>query len=171
MGSRPEQELHLDRCIDDEVPVLRRRGGGCAVVLDPGNLLVSACLHAPGFGDNPGHFRRLSEWLIQGMGRAGVAGLRQEGISDLALGDRKVCGASLHRSRDTLYYSASLLVQPDIALVERYLKVPPREPDYRRGRSHADFMGSLVARPKPADSEELFTRLRRILKAENIPPA
>ena len=28
--------------------------------------------------------------------------------------------------------------------MERYLQHPPREPDYRRGRSHRDFMGDLA---------------------------
>ena len=34
----------IEAVLDDGVPVLRRRGGGCAVLLDPGNLVVAAAL-------------------------------------------------------------------------------------------------------------------------------
>ena len=143
-GSRPEIELHLDACSADRVPILRRRGGGCAVVLDPGNVIVSVVVTGLPFGHHRRHFDILTSWLIAGLERIGVSGVGQAGICDLALGDRKVGGACLHRSRDLLYYSASLLVDPDVDKVTRYLKHPPREPTYRRGRSHRDFMGSLA---------------------------
>jgi lipoate-protein ligase A len=143
-SSKPDDEIHLPACQADGVPVFRRPGGGCAVVLDPGNLVVSWAGHAPGIGDNQKHFSRLSSWLIEALAAAGITGLQPAGISDLAIGDRKVAGACLHRSRDTLFYSASLLVDADIGLMDRYLKHPPREPEYRHGRSHADFVTTLA---------------------------
>ncbi len=117
-GSRPDVELHLDACHADRVPILRRRGGGCAVVLDPGNVIVSVVVTGLPFGHHRRHFDMLTSWLIAGLERIGVSGVRQAGICDLILGDRKVGGACLHRSR---------------------------EPTYRRGRSHHGFMGSLAA--------------------------
>ncbi len=42
------------------------------------------------------------------------------------------------------YYQASLLVNPDLSLFERYLYYPPREPSYRRGRPHREFCTSLT---------------------------
>ena len=42
-ASKPELELHLSAIEEDGVAVLRRTGGGCAVVVDPGNVLVSSC--------------------------------------------------------------------------------------------------------------------------------
>ena len=49
-GSRPELELNLDACREDRVPILRRRGGGCAVVLDPGNVIVTVTAAGLPFG-------------------------------------------------------------------------------------------------------------------------
>jgi lipoate-protein ligase A len=143
-GSRPESELNLEACRADHVPILRRRGGGCAVVIDPGNVLVSVVATGLPFGHHRGHFDALSAWLIDGLARIGIRGVNQAGICDLASGDRKVGGACLHRCRDLLYYSASLLIIPDMDRVARYLQHPPREPDYRGGRLHALFMGSLT---------------------------
>jgi len=163
-GSKPAEELHLSACATDGVPVLRRRGGGCAVVLDPGNVVVLAAEHAPGIGQNKAHFARLSAWLVSSLARLGVTGLTQRGISDLALGERKVAGASLHRSRDSLLYSVSLLVNPRISLMARYLKHPPREPDYRRGRSHKAFVGALSPDFWQGNAESLARRLEAALK-------
>lgn len=141
-GSRPEEELHLDRLRADRVPLLRRRGGGCAVVLDPGNVIVSVTVPAPGLR-LAGHFASLSEWLIRGLTASGAPGVIRRGTSDLAVGDRKIGGACIYRTRDLLFYTVSLLVEPEIALMARYLAHPPREPAYRRGRRHAEFVTRL----------------------------
>jgi hypothetical protein len=42
--------------------------------------------------------------------------------------------------------------------VEGYLKEPRRQPDYRSGRRHADFLGNL-----PLSAGEIGTRLSRML--------
>ncbi len=162
-GSRPEQELQLSACEQDGVPIFRRRGGGCAVVLDEGNLVVSFVRSAPGFGDHQRLFDQLSAWLIDGLRQAGIAGIKQTGFSDLVWEGRKVAGACLHRSGALLYYSASLLVRPDLAIIERYLKHPPREPEYRQGRSHREFLAALGTGLWSGGVEELRCRLERCL--------
>jgi len=163
-GSRPERELNMDVCREDGVTVLRRHGGGCAVVLDPGNVVVSTVLPATGFAGNKGHFARLTDWLIAGLDEAGIDGLRQRGISDLALGERKIGGACIYRTRELLFYSVTLLVEPRVELIERYLAHPPREPDYRRGRTHAAFVTSLArAFPGAGGAAKLETVLGRVL--------
>ncbi|MFH2008292.1 MAG: hypothetical protein ABI333_17035 [bacterium] len=141
-GSRPSLELRQEACHTDGVKIHRRRGGGCAVVLDPGNVIVSAALSAPGLRIAD-HFETLSAWLIRGLARAGVPDIVQRDISDLCLGDHKIAGACMYRARNLLFYSASLLVDPDVRLMERYLHHPPREPEYRRGRPHAQFVTSV----------------------------
>ncbi|MBI4880253.1 MAG: hypothetical protein HY812_11435 [Planctomycetes bacterium] len=143
-GSRPERELYLDACARDGVPILRRRGGGCAVVLDPGNVLVAAVAVGLPSCHRRCHFDALSAWLVSALALLGLPGVEPAGISDLALRERKVGGACLYRRKDLLYYAASLLVSPDVERASRYLRHPPREPAYRRGRPHAEFMGSLA---------------------------
>jgi len=142
-GSRPDQELELSACRQDGVPLLRRRGGGAAVVLDPGNLIVALVLPARGLGDNPAHFSRISAWLIEALAALDLPPVRQAGVSDLTLGERKIGGACIWRGKDLLFYSATLLLAPRVELLARYLLHPPREPAYRRGRSHAEFVGRL----------------------------
>ena len=143
-GSRIDRELHLGACRADGVPLYRRLGGGCAVWLDPGNLIVSAAVPLPGLGGIKESTDRLTEWIITGLARAGHHGVTSEGFCDLVLGDRKVGGSCVYRRKGLLLYTTTLLFAPDLEAVERYLPHPPREPRYRRGRRHRAFMGSLA---------------------------
>jgi len=139
-GSDPERELDLPACQADRVPLTRRRGGGCAVVLDPGNLVISVTLPLPGLTGISRAYDDLTRWLIEGLERIGVEGVERAGTSDLSLHDRKIGGSCIYRVPGLLFYSTTLLVEPEIERVERWLRHPPREPEYRRGRSHREFM-------------------------------
>ena len=142
-GGDPWRETRPDLLAADGVPLLRRRGGGCAVVLDPGNIVCSLVLPWPGVGGITGAFDRLSTLLADALAAVGLPGVGQQGVSDLALGDRKLGGACIWRTRGLLYYSTTLLVDPRWELIDRYLPHPPREPAYRAGRLHRDFLTSL----------------------------
>jgi len=164
-GSDPAQELHVDACRDDGVAVFRRKGGGCAVVLDPGNLVVSVAMAIEGLGEIRSTFDALTGWFIDGLARIGLPGVVREGTSDLALDGWKISGSCVFRSLGLLYYSSTLLVDPDLDLVERYLDHPPREPDYRQGRSHRDFMRGIAPELGGHDVEGVA----RLLEAELLP--
>lgn len=164
-GSRPELELWLDAVQGDGVALMRRAGGGCAVLLDPGNVVVSRVEPLPGLQGSKAAFARLSSLICAALAQLGAAGVAQRGHSDLALGERKVGGACIYRSRGLLYYSTTLLVAPEVALVERYLRHPPREPDYRRGRAHRDFMGALAPSLGHGDAARLARELGALLTA------
>ena len=88
-------------------------------------------------------FREATDWLIAGLDAAGFPGVRGDGVSDLVLDGRKVGGSCIYRTRGLVYYSTTLLTDPDLDLIHRYLPHPPREPGYRRGRAHRDFLGAL----------------------------
>ena len=164
-GSKEEQELRLENCIDDEVPIFRRRGGGCSVFLDEGNVIISLVTAASGFGRINHYFREISCWFIKELESLGIFGITQRGISDLARKDKKIGGSCLYREKKLLYYSTTLLFDPQVDLIERYLQHPPREPDYRRGRAHRDFLSSLC-NCSPFDSRQaLEEQLKSKLKA------
>lgn len=145
-GSRVAWEADLESCRADGVPLLRRRGGGCAVVLDPGNVILSAVIPSLDLGSIRNRFTRLSEWVLGGLARIGLPEARRLDVSDLCLGDLKIGGASLYFGRGVAYYSTTLLHSPVVASWARYLPHPPREPGYRQGRAHADFVACLEPR-------------------------
>jgi lipoate-protein ligase A len=162
-GGRPEVELRAAAIDADGVPVYKRPGGGCSVVLDPGNLIVAVTLPLPGIGGIKRAFEAISEWLIVALAACGVPGVEQRGVSDLAIGDRKIGGSCVYRTRGLLYYSTTLLVDPDFGLIDRYLAHPPREPDYRAGRTHRDFLVSLKELGLPPGNADLRYRLSIML--------
>lgn len=159
-GSDPEIELNVEACHQDNVNILKRPGGGCSVVLDQGNVIVSVVLPASGISDNKKYFDKLTDWLIGRLSSAGIDGVYRDGISDLVIKARKIGGSSIQRTRDYLYFSSTLLVDPDVELMERYLKHPPREPQYRRGRSHRDFVSSISSNFSDISSDDIIAAFK-----------
>lgn len=168
VGSKPDLELYVDNCVKDRIKVLRRRGGGCAVVIDPGNVVVSMVLPIGGLQGITQFFNWLSLLLLAGLAEIGIPNVKRIGISDIVITDRKVAGACLWCSKNILYYSATLLVQPQIELIERYLKHPPKEPPYRRHRPHRDFIGSLNTTPVPKTPAQIARELKKVLTTEDL---
>src|SRR5262249_36514773 len=83
------------------------------------------------------------------------------GISDLALGGRKFSGNAQQRKRGHLLHHGTLLYAFDVGRIARYLRLPPRQPEYRAGRSHRDFLRNLTL-PR----EELKCRLQATWQPE-----
>ncbi|MDQ7008407.1 MAG: hypothetical protein Q9Q40_14390 [Acidobacteriota bacterium] len=167
-SSDPAVELLVDAWRTAPIPVSRRRGGGCSVLIDPGNLLISVVLPVPGFGAIRRHFDWISTWLCGVLAACGIDGVRREGTSDLSLGGRKIGGSCIYRSRNLLYYSTTLLADPELPLIERYLAHPPREPAYRRGRCHRDFLLPLADAFPFGGARELLFRLREKVTLETL---
>ncbi len=142
-SSPPEQEVHLARCREDEVRILRRLGGGCSVVLAPGMVVISIASPRANAGKAEDDLKRWTSVLALSLEKLGVEKLSMRGTSDLCIGDRKIMGSCLYRSRAASLYQASLLVNADTRLLERYLQFPIRMPSYRRLRSHSDFVTTL----------------------------
>jgi lipoate-protein ligase A len=59
------------------------------------------------------------------------------------MGDKKILGSSLYRNASQVLYHQVLLVDAPLEPMMRYLRHPSREPDYRQGRPHHDFVVSL----------------------------
>jgi lipoate-protein ligase A len=158
-----EREAREDVCSKDGVPVLRRLGGGGTVVLGPGCLVVSlakpvakAFVVGPYMGTA---VRLLAETLESETG----VRISPRGTGDLCVGDRKILGSSVFRRRGLFFYQASLLVSMDLGLVDRYLRHPSREPEYRRGRSHREFLTTLREAGFARPPQDLVEGLKREL--------
>jgi lipoate-protein ligase A len=168
-GSDPGCELRLDRCLADRVPILRRRGGGCAVVIDPGNVIVSVAVQTTGINNTHRIFDSLTFWLVARLRSLGYNSLYHDGKSDIVLDDRKIGGSCVYQAKGLLYYSATLLVAPNIDNIERYLQHPPREPAYRRGRAHADFLSGLTPGAPAEDVADFARKLSGHLYHRRLP--
>jgi lipoate---protein ligase len=153
-NSRASDHMIPDACTADGVEVLRRFSGGGAVVLGPGCLNYAVALtfdSHPRLVDVAASFRLLLDRLVAVLE---IPGLSIDGQADIALDGRKVSGNAQRRGRRAMLHHGTLLYDFDPRMASRYLKEPVRQPAYRGGRTHAQFMGNL-----PLDSRTLRARL------------
>jgi lipoate-protein ligase A len=142
---RLAEDVHVDFCRDDGVPILRRSSGGGTVVVGPGALNVSLILpesEAPGLAAVDVAQRYVLDRIAKSIRRAGPA-VSVAGRGDLALGDRKCGGSAQRRLKHWFMVHCSILYDFPIERIVRYLKVPARQPEYRQGRAHQDFLSNL----------------------------
>jgi lipoate-protein ligase A len=153
-AGKPERDVYIEECRQAGTPVLRRSSGGGAVVLGPGCLNYTLVL--PFLLELRLHDVRYSlRWVMSRIRRAlDVPDLREEGACDLALHQRKVSGSAQRRTRSAVLHHGTLLYNFDSTRAERFLKPPVREPPYRAGRAHRDFLGNL-----PLAADEIKRRL------------
>lgn len=142
-SDRAARAAHVTACAADAVPIARRLTGGGAVVIGPGCLNVSLALsldRRPDLRDVASSYAVILGTLARALD---VPGLAHRGLADLALGDLKVSGHAQRRGRRALLHQGTLLYAFDLSLMGRYLQEPVRQPDYRAGRCHHDFVANL----------------------------
>jgi lipoate-protein ligase A len=149
-SSRVGQEVNQQACADRGIPILRRSSGGAAIVAGPGCLMYAVVLSY----DLRPQLRDIRQAHAYVLGRVvealqpHVPSARTGGTSDLVLGDeettsRKFSGNSLRAKRTHFVYHGTLLYNFDLSLIATCLRMPPRQPDYRQSRGHADFVSNL----------------------------
>lgn len=146
------REANVSACEADGVPILRRCTGGGTVLQGSGCLnyalvleIASDAALATVSGANKFILHRTAAAL------SGLLGEPVElcGDTDLVWRGLKFSGNAQRRRRTHLLFHGTILLGFDLALVEKYLPQPSRQPDYRQARSHRDFITNL---PMSADA-------------------
>lgn len=149
-SGKVESEVDVLQARSDGVPILRRSSGGGAVVVADGCLFYSLVLSLkkrPELRMLDQTHRFVMQRLVSALKPLEPA-LESAGTCDLILGTRKVSGNSLRVRRNWLLYHGTLLLDMNLDLISRYLRHPPREPVYRGGRRHEDFLTNLHLNPQ-----------------------
>jgi lipoate-protein ligase A len=137
-------EVRDSFCEDNGLPILRRCTGGGAVLQGPGVLNYSLILRAEGELHNiPSTNNFILKRHQAALARILKAPVDIRGHTDLAIGGLKFSGNSQRRKKTFLLFHGTILLHLEIKLVEKALPFPSREPDYRLGRSHSDFLLNL----------------------------
>lgn len=139
-----ESSLCMKAVAADNLRVTRRPSGGETVILTPATVAFTVAKHFPAMFNFRKFFSMVNSVVIKGLSNMGVSDLYSRGISDITIGNRKILGSSMRKASDKLVYHAVLNLAEDPALFTRYLRHPRREPDYRAGRSHHEFVTSLA---------------------------
>lgn len=143
--SNPATDCHAAYCQRHNIAITRRLGGGGAVVLYPGCIVLSLGMWVDRPYDNSLFFTQINQCIIRFLEmHLGLAGWYEDGHSDIVFQGRKCLGASLFRSKRYLLYQGSLLVERDDKLIAACLAHPAREPAYRAGKPHHEFLTSVT---------------------------
>jgi lipoate-protein ligase A len=142
-SNKPKDNLNYDHIFTDDIQVYKRPSGGETVILTPNTLVIAVKLTLEKFLNPSLHFQYFNNKIIEGLETLGVENVFYKGISDIAVGEKKILGSSIYRKKRVLFYHAVLNLAEPVETIERYIKHPTKEPDYRKGRSHKEFVTSL----------------------------
>lgn len=159
------REVNVAACQAANIPIFRRCSGGGTVLQGPGCLNYSLIAQIEENGPLATitsanrcimeRNRQAIESLLRSREGAGPEGrtfsdktmVEVKGHTDLALvandGSLKFSGNAQRRKKDFLLFHGTFLLQFDITLIGSFLQMPSKEPGYRQGRAHGDFLTNL----------------------------
>jgi lipoate-protein ligase A len=158
-SNKMESSVVIEHAEADGVDVMKRPSGGESVVLSPRMLAVSVAFETTELKDPHQYFAKINAAIIKSLEACGVQNLLAKGISDIAMGEKKILGSSIYRASGRLLYHAVLNVSEDVSVFGRYLKHPAKEPDYRKNRRHDEFVTSLAVAGFSGDINSLKNAL------------
>jgi lipoate-protein ligase A len=158
-GNHVATEVNVEACEAEKIPILRRCSGGGTVLQGPGCLNYSLVLKIEENGPlasitSANRFimernRKAIETEVRSQ--KSEVGIEIRGHTDLALNPRpstlaaflKFSGNAQRRKKNYVLFHGTFLLNFDLALIERFLRMPSKEPDYREGRAHKNFLTNL----------------------------
>jgi lipoate-protein ligase A len=144
---RLRDDVLIDACQADAVPILRRSSGGGTVMIGPGALNVTVILPssaAPGLAAVDVAQRFVLDRIAESLSSADQR-VELLGSGDLTCGGRKFSGSAQRRLSRWFFVHLSLLYDFPIPRISRYLTIPNRQPGYRAGRGHEEFLRNFGA--------------------------
>ena len=138
-----ESSLLHENVKSDMIPVVKRPSGGHTVILSPQTIVISFLKTGVKELNIYKYFNIFNNIIISALEELGVNNLVLRGTSDICIKDKKILGSSIYKKRESLLYHAVLNTGLSPDFIERYLKHPVSEPDYRNKRKHSSFVTSL----------------------------
>lgn len=148
-SSKIADEVNVQEVDRHNVPLIRRCSGGAAIVAAPGCLMYAVVLsyiRRPELRPLDVAHRFVLERIAQAIHQQ-IGPVYLAGTSDLAYGNRKISGNSMRCKRTHFLYHGTILYAMDLALISRLLGTAPRQPEYRRGRDHGEFVTNIAVDP------------------------
>ena len=145
-SGKVSQEVNLRACQKNKIPILRRPSGGGTVLQGPGCFNFSLILDT----QNGRPIRNLVETnkYVMGKHKQALEPLLEfpisiEGFTDLTINRLKFSGNAQRRKKRFLLFHGSFLLKFNLAMIEKYLLIPKRQPAYRKNRNHLNFLMNL----------------------------
>lgn len=122
-----ENELNLDYCAENKIPVNRRPTGGGAIIMSEDQLGVALAIPAKSDESYASVRERMSQFsqgIISGLATLGI-NVEFRRKNDLEVNGKKIAGLGLHKTATGgLLFHASLLVDLDVPYMLNVLNTP-----------------------------------------------
>lgn len=142
-ANKVASEVNVVACEENKIPILRRCTGGGTVLQGQGSLNYSLVLkvsnHRPleSISATNQFILKRHQLALQPFIERSI---EPRGQTDLAIGGKKFSGNSQRRKKNYLLFHGTFLLNFDMALVEKFLAMPSKAPDYRNNRAHSEFL-------------------------------
>jgi len=163
-SNKAKESLFMEKVEADNIPVYKRPSGGETVILTPNTVVVSIVKRGDKLQSPTLYFESYNDSIIAALQDLGIKQTSQDGISDICIGQKKILGSSIYRNKHLVLYHAVLNRAESVELIGRYLKHPLKEPAYRQGRKHEEFVTSLKDAGYDLSGADLKDALSRHLK-------
>lgn len=142
-SDQPENAIFVEKAFQKNFNIIKRPSGGHTVILTPNTLVIAAKFSV--YDHHPKQiFKRVNNFIIEQLRNLNIHNLKERGISDIAIGEKKILGSSIYKTTKFIFYHAVLNVSENPETINDLLKHPKREPAYRAHRSHLDFVTSMA---------------------------
>jgi len=153
-----KEEIIVDQCQQLNIPIYRRISGGGTVLQGPGCLNYSLILKISDYLKNI----TVTNAYIMSRHKKSLEPMVNQKISihghtDLTIGNLKFSGNSQKRKKQYLLFHGTFLLDFDIPLMDKILRIPPKQPAYRQNRSHTEFLMNLNIPVEPIKQTLLQT--------------
>ncbi|TWT79347.1 putative lipoate-protein ligase A [Planctomycetes bacterium CA13] len=149
-SSRVAEEVDVAYCQAESIPVFRRCTGGASIVAGPGCLMYSVVLDVdmrPTIGRIDLAHEFVMQRVLQAV-RQQLPDVAFQGTCDLTFQNKKFSGNSMRMVRHHVLYHGTILYAADLDRIARCLRTAPRQPDYRQGREHSQFITNIPVNPE-----------------------
>jgi lipoate-protein ligase A len=144
-SGRIGEDVNVAACRRDGVALGRRSSGGGTVVIGPGAINLAVVLPID-FAPELHGVESAQTYVLERLGgafrRLGPA-VELLGSGDLTIARRKFCGSAQRRLRKSVLIHTTVCDRLRLDAISLYTYPPRRQPAYREGRSHRDFVANL----------------------------
>jgi lipoate-protein ligase A len=144
-NNKSQTEVNEDYAYNKNIEIIKRCSGGGTVILGPGCLCYSLFLPTSHIHcktiTQTNHFVMTTHQQALAQHIPDVEVL---GITDLAVKQVKFSGNAQRRVRNYILFHGTFLYNFDISMISDSLAFPSRVPDYRKNRSHSDFVQNIT---------------------------
>ncbi len=169
-GEDAAKTVHIRACKDRGIPIIKRFTGGGTVLISEKSLnysLIVPLSRANGWGDLVPSFQAINGIIVDALKDFQLTAKIEED-TDITVNSKKIAGSSQSRRWGVLCHHGTILIDSETENIEMLIKNPTKQPKYRNGRTHKDFLTSLKQESGEVDEKSferrLLSRISRFLE-------